>query len=85
MGAKDLGSWNPTVNLPDAISCRGGGPAQEPFIECTLYRSSTEAEAAEKFEDILNILQAALPEWKLSRLNLFRAFFAKGKTSANPR
>ncbi len=75
LGAKQFGNWNPSINLPDAVSCRGGGTAREPFIECILYRTSSEAEATDKFDDLIDIVQAALPAWKGERLNLFNGYF----------
>ena len=80
LGAKQIGNWNPSVALPDAISCRGGGRAA--FIECVLYREISEGEAADDFENLIDIVQAALPDWKGSRLNLFNAYFSKAPDDA---
>jgi hypothetical protein len=80
LGAKQIGNWDPSVALSGAISCRGGGRGL--FIECVLYRTSSEGEAAEDFEDLIDIVQAALPDWKSSRLNMFNAFFRKAPEDA---
>lgn len=83
LGAKQFGNWAPSVNLPDAVSCRGGGTSKEPFIECVLYRTDSEAEAADKFEDLIDLVQTALPDWKGSRMNMFNAFFRKTQDNSN--
>jgi hypothetical protein len=77
LGAKQFGNWTPSISLPDAVSCRGAGTSKEPSIECVLYRTSSEAEAADKFEDLIDLVRGALPDWKGSRLNMFNAFFTK--------
>ena len=82
LGARQIGNWNPNVNLPGATSCRGGGTAKEPFIECVLYRTSSESEAAEKLEDLIDLMQAALPGWKSDRVNLFNAYFSNRQAAA---
>jgi hypothetical protein len=84
LGAKPIGNWSPPVKLPDAVSCRGGGTAQEPFIECVLYRSDSEVEAADKFEDLIDIVRGVLPNWSFSRLNFFRAFFRNDQAAGGP-
>jgi hypothetical protein len=82
LGAKQIGNWAPSVTLPEAISCRGGGGAREPFIECVLYRSASESEAASSLEDIIDMVQAALPEWQKSRANMYWVNFKDARSEA---
>ena len=81
LGAKEWVDWTPSVSLPGATSCRGSGFPQEPVIECVLYRTDSEAEAANKFEDLIELTQATLPEWEGSRMNMFVAYFSSEKVS----
>ena len=81
LGAKEWVDWTPSVNLPRAVSCRGSGYPQEPVIECVLYRTDSEVEAANKFEDLIELTQATLPDWEGSRLNMFVAYFSSKKVT----
>ena len=65
-----------------AINCRGSGYPREPVIECILYRTSSEAEAEEKLEDLIELTQASLPDWEGGRINLFNAFFSSKKSTS---
>jgi hypothetical protein len=47
-----------------------------------LYRTSSESEAAEKLEDLIDLVQAALPGWKSDRMNLFNAYFSNRQAAA---
>lgn len=76
VGAQEFVDWTPSVILPSAESCRGSGYPREPVIECVLYRTNSELEATNKFEDLIELTQAALPTWEGHRLNFFRAFFS---------
>jgi len=51
-------------------------------IECVLYRTDSEAEAANKFEDLIELTQATLPEWEGSRMNMFVAYFSSKKVAS---
>jgi hypothetical protein len=82
LGAKEWEDWTPSVSLPDATSCRGSGYPQEPVIECVMYRTDSEAEATNKFEDLIELTQATLPEWEGSRMNLFVAYFSSKKVKS---
>jgi hypothetical protein len=73
LGAKEFVDWNPSVNLPSASSCRGSGYPREPVITCVMYRTRSEVEAANKFEDLIELTQAVLPGWKGGRMNMFVA------------
>ncbi len=81
LGAKEFVDWTPTVNLPGAASCRGSGYPREPVIECVLYRTDSEAEATNRFEDLIELTQASLPDWEGNRLNLFNAYFSSKKVA----
>jgi hypothetical protein len=81
LGAKEWVDWAPSVSLPGATSCRGSGFPEEPVIECVLYRTDSEAEAANKFEDLIELTQATLPEWEGNRMNMFVAYFSSKKVS----
>jgi len=83
LGAKEWVDWAPSVSLPGAITCRGSGYPQEPVIECVLYRTDSEAEAANKFEDLIELTQATLPEWQGNRLNMFVAYFSNKKVTTH--
>jgi hypothetical protein len=82
LGAKEWVDWTPSVSLPGAASCRGSGYPREPVIECVLYRTDSEAEAANKFEDLLELTRATLPEWEGSRMNMFVAYFSSKKATS---
>jgi hypothetical protein len=47
-----------------------------------LYRTESEVEATNKFEDSIELVQATLPDWEGHRLNLYQAFFSS--KSATP-
>jgi len=83
LGAKEWVDWAPSATLPGATSCRGSGYPQEPVIECVLYRTDSEAEAANKFEDLIDLTQATLPDWQGNRMNMFVAYFANKKVSTH--
>ncbi len=83
LGAKEWVDWAPSESLPGATSCRGSGYPQEPVIECVLYRTDSEAEAANKFEDLIELTQATLPEWDGNRMNMFVAYFSNKKVSTH--
>jgi len=51
-------------------------------IECVLYRTDSEAEAANKFEDLMELTRATLPEWEGSRMNMFVAHFSSEKVTS---
>ena len=82
LGAKEWVDWTPSVSLPGAASCRGSGYPREPVIECVLYRTDSEAEAANKFEDLIELTRASLPEWEGSRMNMFVAYFSSKKVTS---
>jgi len=82
LGAQEWVDWTPSVSLPGAVSCRGSGYPQEPVIECVLYRTDSEVEAANKFEDLIELTQASLPEWEGHRMNMYVAFFSSKKVSS---
>jgi len=82
LGAKEWVDWTPSVSLPGAASCRGSGYPQEPVIECVLYHTDSEVEAANKFEDLIELTGATLPEWEGSRMNMFVAFFSSKKVAS---
>jgi hypothetical protein len=71
------------MTLPGATSCRGSGYPQEPVIECVLYRTESEVEAANKFEDLIELTQATLPGWEGNRMNMFVAYFSSKKVSTH--
>jgi TIR domain len=82
LGAKEWMDWTPSVSLPGAVSCRGSGYPQEPVIECVLYRTDSEVEAANKFEDLIELTRATLPEWEGNRLNMYVAYFSSKKVTS---
>ena len=82
LGAKELVDWTPSVSLPGAASCRGSGYPREPVIECVLYRADSEVEAANKFEDLIELTRATLPEWEGRRMNMFVAYFSSKKVTS---
>ena len=82
LGAEEWVDWTPSVSLPGAVSCRGSGYPQEPVIECVLYRTDSEVEATNKFEDLIELTRATLPEWEGNRLNLFVAYFSSKKVTS---
>jgi hypothetical protein len=82
LGAEEWVDWKPSVSLPGAVSCRGSGYPQEPVIECVLYRTDSEVEATNKFEDLIELTQATLPEWEGNRMNLFVAYFSSKKVTS---
>jgi len=82
LGAKEWVDWTPSVSLPGAANCRGSGYPREPMIECVLYRTDSEVEAANKFEDLIELTRAALPEWEGSRINMYVAYFSSKKATS---
>jgi hypothetical protein len=82
LGAQEFVDWNPSVNLPSARSCRGSGYPRDPVIECVVYRTESEVEAANKFEDLIELTQAVLPGWKGSRMNMFVASVSNDNAAA---
>ena len=76
LGAKEWEDWTPSVSLPGTASCRGSGYPREPVIECVLYRTDSEVEAANKFEDLIELTQATLPDWEGRRMNMYVAYFS---------
>jgi hypothetical protein len=82
LGAQEFVDWNPSVNLPSARSCRGSGYPRAPVIECVVYRTESEVEAANKFEDLLELTQAVLPGWKGDRMNMFVASVSNDNAAA---
>ena len=54
VGAKEFVDWTPSVVLPGAQSCRGSGYPRDPVVECVVYRTDSEVQAAD------NIRGAAL-------------------------
>jgi hypothetical protein len=82
LGAEEWVDWTPSVSLPRAVSCRGSGYPQEPVIECVLYRTDSEVEAANKFEDLIELTRATLPEWDGKRLNMYVAYFSSEKVAS---
>ncbi|HEY7334109.1 MAG TPA: toll/interleukin-1 receptor domain-containing protein [Bryobacteraceae bacterium] len=82
LGAKDqIGGWAPSIRFPNAVSCRGRGPSQDAHIECVLARERDEAEADETFLEVVNAVQAALPGWRNSQMNLAQWAFFNGRTN----
>jgi hypothetical protein len=82
LGAQEFVDWNPSVNLPSARSCRGSGYPRDPVIECVVYRTESEVEAANKFEDLIELTQAVLPGWKGGRMNMFVASVSNDNAAA---
>lgn len=82
LGAQEFVDWNPSVNLPSAKSCRGSGYPRDPVIECVVYRTESEVEAANKFEDLIELTQAVLPGWKGGRISMFVASVSNDNTAA---
>ena len=82
LGAKEWVDLTPSVSLPGAASCRGSGYPQEPVIECVLYRTDSEVEAANKFEELIELTRATLPEWEGSRMNMSVASFSSKKVTS---
>lgn len=82
LGAQEFVNWNPSVNLPSARSCRGSGYPRDPVIECVVYRTESEVEAANKFEDLIELTQAVLPGWKGGRMNIFVASVSNDNAAA---
>ena len=82
LGAQEFVDWNPSVNLPSARSCRGSGYPRDPVIECVVYRTESEVEAANKFEDLIELTQAVLPGWKGDRVNMFWASVSNDNAAA---
>jgi hypothetical protein len=83
LGATKDGAWTPAVSLPGAISCRGGGPSDSPFIECVLYSSKVRSEADASFAENVEYVEAIVPAWKkndTSQFDMPRMFFANGPT-----
>ena len=83
LGASASGGWTPSVSLPGAISCRGGGPSDSPFIECVLYSSGQRTAADANFAETVGHVQAVVPAWKKEDISQFdtpRMFFANGPT-----
>jgi hypothetical protein len=81
LGAEEWVDWTPSLSLPSAVSCRGSGYPQEPVIECVLYRTDSEVEAANKFEDLIELTRSTLPEWEGNRLNMYVAYFSSKKVT----
>jgi hypothetical protein len=82
LGAQEFVDWTPSVSLPSAISCRGSGYPREPVIECVLYRTDSEVEAANKFEDLIELTRATLPDWEGNRMNMYVAYFSSKKVAS---
>jgi len=82
LGAEQWVDWTPSASLPGAESCRGSGYPQEPVIECVLYRTDSEVEAANKFEELIELTRATLPEWEGNRLNMYVAYFSSKKVTS---
>ena len=82
LGAQEFVDWTPSVTLPGAVSCRGSGYPREPVIQCVLYRTDSEVEAANKFEDLIELTRASLPEWVGSRMNMYVAYFSSKKETS---
>jgi len=82
LGAQEWVDWTPSVNLPGATRCRGSGYPQEPVIECVLYRTDSEGEAANKFEDLIELTRASLPDWEGHRMNMYVAYFSSKKAAS---
>jgi hypothetical protein len=82
LGAEEWVDWTPSVSLPGAASCRGSGYPREPVVECVLYRTDSEVEAANKFEDLIELTRATLPEWEGNRMNMYVAYFTSKKVTS---
>lgn len=82
LGAEEFVDWTPSVSLPSAVSCRGSGYPREPVIECVLYRTNSEVEAANKFEDLIDLTRTALPDWEGNRMNMYVAYFSSKKETS---
>lgn len=82
LGAQEFVDWKPSVNLPSAKSCRGSGYPRDPVIECVVYRTESEVEAANKFEDLIELTQAVLPGWSGGRMNMFVASVSNDNAAA---
>jgi len=83
LGAAKDGAWTPAVSLPGAISCRGGGPSDSPFIESVLSSSKVRSEADANFARTVENVDAIVPAWKksdISESGMPRMFFANGPT-----
>jgi hypothetical protein len=82
LGAEEFVDWTPSVKLPGAISCKGSGYPRDPVIECVVYRTESEVEAANKFDDLIDLTQAVLPGWEGHRMNLFWAYVSSDNAAA---
>jgi hypothetical protein len=51
-------------------------------IKCVLYRTESEVEAADKFENLIELTRATLPEWEGNRLNMYVAYFSSKKENS---
>ena len=81
VGAKEFVDWTPSVVLPGAQTCRGSGYPHDPVVECVVYRTDSEVQAADKFEDLIALVQKALPAFTGNRVNAFRAAFSGAGTT----
>ena len=68
VGAKEFVDWTPSVVLPGAQSCRGSGYPRDPVVECVVYRTDSEVQAADKFEQEATKLAEASKSGKLEDL-----------------
>jgi hypothetical protein len=83
LGAEKDGGWTPTVSFAGAVSCRGGGPSDSPFIECVLYSSKERATADAEFAKIIEHVEAVVTGWKkddLTQPDMPRIFYGNGPT-----
>jgi hypothetical protein len=79
--ANKIGAWVPAVSLPNAISCQGRGHSQSAFIECVLASEKNEVDADLTFNEVVEVVQAALPGWKNSQMNFSNWSFFDGRTN----
>jgi len=82
LGAQEFVDWTPSVKLPAATGCRGSGYPSQPVIQCVLYRTDSEIEAARRFEDLIEITGAVLADWERHRLNMYVANFSNDKVAS---
>jgi hypothetical protein len=81
IGAADsIGGWAPSVNLPDAASCRGRDHGQDAVLACAFAAGNSEAAAMQMLFDVVNVVKEALPQWKNGRMGEANWLFFNGPT-----
>jgi hypothetical protein len=78
--ANSIGGWVPSVNLPNASSCQGHGHGQEAVIACFFPAGKSESDAWQVLVDVIDVVRAALPQWKNSQMGDTSRLFWDGPT-----